>query len=587
MTEKWLRAISVGGWLLFAVSGPLGAQNLEDLVDESEREEAELRQLPGTETTGIVPEGMDSRLRLSEGADVQRLRIAQDRQIDPDIYIVGPGDVLQLYIWGEFDQDIPFEVNPEGNALVPTIGSYPISGRTLTEAKGIIIEAARSKYQGVDMTLTLQSMRFFTAYVTGAVLKGEGAHVISPVTRVSDLIDLAGGFLDSFQGTERKQTGDGANVTRLLQLTKEPTARRSVCILHQDGTQDIVDLAMFVATGDIAHNPYIRMGDVVRVGFRQQQIFAYGSVNEEGEQEFRPGDTIGDLLQLARGVSGDAPLAHAEIWRFADNTDSIVVVPLIKEGDNLLHTSREITHVPLQPKDMLFIRTRSDWQQTPTVHAHGEVRYVGRYRIVDGVTRVLDFIGQAGGLTEKANLLESRVIRTKYRAIQDPELVRLQGVVRATGLADLSPEERAYLKTKEREEKGRLAVDFGRLMEGDETQNILLEGGDVVYVPQRRATVNMSGQLFKPGLVDFAEGRRAGFYLEQAGGFAFDADKRGARLIRARTGQREAYSRNLIVEPGDEIWVPEKEYRNWWALVQGTMRTTAEALTLILLVRAI
>lgn len=586
MNGKWLRAVSVCGWLLLALSSHVEAQNLEDLVDESEREEAEMRKLPGTETSGLVPDGMDSRLRLSDGGDVQRLRIAQDREVDPDLYVVGPGDVLQLYIWGEFDQDIPFEINPEGYALVPTIGSYHVAGRTLSEAKRIITEAARAKYQGVDMTLTLQSMRFFTAYVTGAVLKGEGAHVISPVTRVSDLIDLAGGFLDDYQGTERSTTGEGEEVTRLFDLTKEPTARRSVRVMHKDGTVDEIDLAMFVATGDIQHNPYILMGDVVHVGFRRQQIFAYGSVNEEGEQEYRPGDTVGDLLRLAQGVSGRAPLAHAEIWRFVADTDSIIVVPLIKEDDQL-HTSAEIADVPLQPKDMLFIRIRSDWQQTPTVHAHGEVRYVGRYRIVEGRTRVLDFIEGAGGFTDKANLLESRVIRTKYRAILDPELVRLQAVVASTGLADLSPEERAYLKSKEREEKGRLAVDFQRLMAGDETQNILLEGGDVIYVPQRQATVNMSGQFVKPGLLDHAEGRRAGYYLELAGGFAFDANRRGARLLRARTGQREALHRNLIVEPGDEIWVPEKEYRNYWALIQGAMRTTAEALTLILLVRAI
>ena len=91
--------------------------------------------IPGTETPGLMPEGMDSRLRLPEGDDVQRLRIAQDRQIDPDAYIVGPGDVLQLYIWGEFDQDIPFEVNPEGQALLPTIGTFEIAGGNLTQAK--------------------------------------------------------------------------------------------------------------------------------------------------------------------------------------------------------------------------------------------------------------------------------------------------------------------------------------------------------------------------------------------------------------------------------------------------------------------
>jgi protein involved in polysaccharide export with SLBB domain len=543
------------------------AQNLEDLVDESEEEEQEIRRIPGTETRGVMSEGMDSRLRLPADDDVQRLRIAQDRQIDPDEYIVGPGDVMQLYIWGESDQDIPFEVNPEGQALVPTIGTFEIAGRSLTEAKQVIIEAAREKYPSVDISLTLQSMRFFTAYVTGAVFQSESAHVISPVTRVSDIIDLAGGFHGG--------------------LTKQPTARRSVKILHEDGTFDEVDISMFLSTGDIEQNPYVRMGDVIHVGFRIHQVFAYGSVNAEGAQEYRAGDTIGDLLRLAQGVESSAPLAHAELWRFVAGTDSIVVIPLIHEESDRLHTVDEIAHVPLMPKDMLFIRTRSDWQQTPTVHAHGAILYVGRYRIVEGQTRILDFLDEAGGLTDQANLLEARIIRTKYRATEDPELQRIQALVGATGLSDLIPEERAYLKTKQREEKGRLTVDFQLLLEGDRSQNVLLEGGDVIHVPLRRSTVNMSGQLVKPGLLAFEEGRRAGYYMEKAGGYAFDADKGGARLIRARTGRREDYNRNLIVKPGDEIWVPEKEYRDWWGFVQGTMRTTMEALTLLILVRAI
>ena len=496
--------------------------------------------------------------------------------------------MIQLYIWGEFDQNLPFEVNPEGLALVPTIGAFEVSGRTLADVKAEIIGAAsQDKYPGVEITLSLQSMRFFSVYITGPVVKGEGAHVVTPVTRISDLIDLAGGFLDDFRGTVTGKTGSGQDITRVL--TSQPTARRSVRIHHADGLVEEVDLAMYAATGDIRHNPYLRMGDVVHVEFRRRQIFVYGAVNNEGDQEYRDGDTIADLMRLARGIKGNAPLAHVEIWRFVEGTDSTVVITLIdQESGAIRRTVDDIADVPLQAQDMLFIRTRSDWQLTPTVFAHGQVRYTGRYRITGGKTTLTDFVREAGGFTDNANLVEARVIRTKARAIKDPELARLQAALAAGGLADLTPEERAYLKSKQREERGRLAIDFERLfLEGDESQNVLLEGGDVVFIPEKRLTVSMSGQFQRPGLIDFEAGRRVGFYLEQAGGFGFNAHKSGARLIRARTGQREKFDKNLLVEPGDEIWVPEKQYRDWWALVTGTMRSTAEALTLILLVRAI
>ena len=141
-------------------------QDLEELLDETERQEEELRRLPGTEKPGLITSDADRQERLPEGEEVQRLRIAQDRQIDPETYIVGPGDVIQLYIWGEFDQDLPFEVNPEGLALVPTIGAFDVSGRTLADVKAEIIGAAsRDKYPGVEITLSLQSMRFFSVYI--------------------------------------------------------------------------------------------------------------------------------------------------------------------------------------------------------------------------------------------------------------------------------------------------------------------------------------------------------------------------------------------------------------------------------------
>ena len=51
---------------------------------------------------------------MPSGEEVQRLRISQDRDINPEEYLVGPGDVLQLYIWGEFDLSY-IQVDPEGN----------------------------------------------------------------------------------------------------------------------------------------------------------------------------------------------------------------------------------------------------------------------------------------------------------------------------------------------------------------------------------------------------------------------------------------------------------------------------------------
>ncbi len=577
--------------MLHGLAGPAhpqGEEELQRLVEQGAEEEAELQQIPGADLPGLGQDLVSGKIRLPTGEEVEKLRISQDREVDPETYIVGPGDVLQLYIWGEFDLSYMVQVDPVGNVLIPTVGAFDVSGLSLAEAKRRILGAAGEKYPGVEITLTLASMRFFTAYVTGAVLN-EGSYTIHPTTRVSDLIQRAGGFTDELRGTTFEDEVGGKKVTRVRQIIEQPTSRRSIQLIHRDGTGDFVDLDMFHSTGDIALNPYVRMGDVVNVVYRDTRMFVFGAVNQEGEKEYRPGDTIEDLVNLAKGLRRAAPLVRVELSRFKEGTEEAEIIELgSNQAGEKGFSYEDIRHFALQPNDMVFIRARAQWQHMPTAMVYGQVKYRGRYRIVPGVTRVRDLVALAGGLTGQASLVGAKVIRTRLRGLIDPELERLRSLSRVTGLADMSGEDRAYLKTKGREEKARVAVDFERLFrENDEEQNIPLESGDVIYIPPLRRTISVSGQVRKPGLIDYEEGRDIRYYLEKAGGYSYDANRGGARLIRARSGLREELDNDLVAEAGDEIWVPQKERVNIWEFTQGTMRTVAEALTLVVLVRSL
>lgn len=589
--KPWKRSLLVT--LLAAVSLALvpalqAQQSLEELVDQSQEEEQQIETIPGTDIPAPGDETMTGRIRLPAGEEVERLRISQDREIDPQVYIVGPGDAMQLYIWGEFDLSYMLQVDPEGNVLIATVGSLHVSGLTLSEAKRQIHHAAQSKYPGVDVTISLVSMRFFTAYLTGAVLR-EGSFVVNPTTRISDLIERAGGYLDELRGRTIEEEVAGKKVTRVRQIQTRPTGRRSIQLLHGDGSAENVDLEMFHATGGVKHNPYVRMGDVVHVGYRRGEVYIHGEVNRTGTYEYLEGDTLGDLIDLAKGVRTDVPLERVEVWRFVGSTEEPEVVVLGDAADGGGPLSLDgVRGFELRPKDMVLVRGRVGWQRVPTVWISGQVQLSGRYRIVPQLTRLMDVIEQAGGLREDASLIGAKVVRMRLRGVRDPELERLAALQRVTGLADMSPEDRAYLKTKGREERGRVAVDFERLFyQSDEEQNILLESGDVIFIPERRRTISISGQVKKPGLVDFEDGQTVSFYLEKAGGYSYGANQGGARLIKSRSGVRERLQGDLLVEAGDEIWVPEKEYRDWWALFQGTMRTMAEALTLVILVRTL
>ncbi|MCY3669300.1 MAG: SLBB domain-containing protein [Gemmatimonadetes bacterium] len=581
------------------LAGPASAQSLESLIRLGE-EEVKLQPLSASDLPALNQDVTAGKARLPGSLSADQTRIGQDRDIDPDAYIVGPNDVLQLYIWGEFDKPYTLQVDPEGYVLIPTVGSFHISGLSLTAAKERLSTAVQNKYPNVDISISLVSMRFFTAYVTGAVLN-EGSFTIYPTTRVLNIIKQAGGFRSRLQHIELSgQDAGGA--------TNPNTGRRSIQLIHRDGTSERVDLDMFLATGDLTHNPYVRMGDMVHVSFRKHSVSIFGAVNEEGEYEFLPGDTLGDLVTLAKGLNRSKPLISAELWRFQEGTDQAEVIELGSAKETLEELNYEtIRHIELRPNDAVFIRAQSLWQSTHTVVISGEVKFQGRYRIEPGVTRIKDVVAAAGGLTDEASLIGARVIRTRVRAESDPQLEQLKRQSEVAGLTDMNIEDRAYLKTKTREEKGRIAVDFERLfVDGDEGQNILLASGDVIFFPMQRHTINVSGQVQRAGLIDYEPGRKVSYYITKAGGYLHDADKRNARLVRARTGVREqllnpnrfhrhqwsslkgVHERlkdDLIVEVGDEIWVPQKERVDYWTLTREIIPTVFNILTLAALAK--
>ena len=556
------------------LAGPASAQlgNLENLIDLGGGG-GRLQAFSAADLPDLDQDLVSGKARLPGSLSADKTRIGQDRDIDPDAYIVGPNDVLQLYIWGEFDQLYTLQVDPEGNVLIPTVGSFHISGLSLTAAKEYLLVATQDKYPSVDISISLVSMRFFTAYVTGAVMN-EGSFTIHPTTRVADIINQAGGFRD------RQDAGGAIN---------RGTGRRSIHLNHSDGTSERVDLDMFLATGNLAHNPYVRMGDVVHVSFRNHSVYIFGAVNEEGEYEFLPGDTLGDLVTLAKGLNRSKPLISAELWRFQEGSEQAELIELGSDKKMLTELDYEqIRRVELRPNDAIFIRARSLWQSTHTVVISGEVAFQGRYRIEPGVSRIKDVVAAAGGLTDEASLIGARVIRTRVRTERDPQLEQLKRQSEVAGLIYMNIEDRAYLKTKTREEKGRVAVDFERLfVDGDEQQNILLASGDVIFFPLQRHTISVSGQVQRAGLIDYEPGRKVRYYITKAGGYLYDADKRHARLVRARTGVREKLKDNLLVEVGDEIWVPQKERIDYLVFFQETVRTAASVLALVLAVQTV
>ena len=310
---------------------------------------------------------------------------------------------------------------------------------------------------------------------------------------------------------------------------------------------------------------------MIFVPFQKTEVYVEGAVERPGRFEFVPGDDLGTLIEIAGGMTRDARTDTLELQRFVDDllTERIVVA-----ADSAGFA------LPLQDGDQVLVRHRAEYRPVRTVTVRGEVRFPGPYGIVEGVDRVQDVIRAAGGITTGGSLPQARLIRTEGAEEIDLEYERLKSIP----VQDMSETEYAYFKSRSRETKGTVVVDFERLVAGDDAQNVLLRPGDVIDVPQRRETVTVSGRVTYPGMITYAAGQRAAYYIAQAGGFSSQADRGETKVIQARTGEWASVNEAGVIVPGDEIWVPERPERNWWALTKDLVGFTASVAAIYLVI---
>ncbi|HDS74530.1 MAG TPA: hypothetical protein ENN56_03225, partial [Firmicutes bacterium] len=177
----------------------------------------------------------------------------------------------------------------------------------------------------------------------------------------------------------------------------------------------------------------------------------------------------------------------------------------------------------------------------------------------------------------------SYVIRADFDAeeIPDLEYKRLVDVPQAS----MRGEEYIYFRTRSRQMFGVVDTDIAAaLAEPGGSADVILRGGDVIRIEQQPVSVEVLGQVERPGMVNFEPGKSYQQYIDQAGGLSWHARKRGIRLIKTSTGVWVKPDRDTVVEAGDIIFVPQREPIDYWALTKDIVGVTTQILTVYLLI---
>lgn len=515
-----------------------------------------------------------------------------EHAVDPREYVVGPGDVLYVYIAkANFAQKLV--INPEGNLLIPSAGTVSLSHLTMQEAKDRIIAKIKSRYLSDEIDVSLAELRSFRVTVSGAVYN-PGLVTVNALHRVSEAIRLCGGFIKPIQvrsaseqvTVETPLQNEVAIKTSKIKsdasLALNSASKRNIRVHRKNGEKLHADVEKYELTGDLKANPFLLDGDVIIVPTENTSghVEIAGAVRTPGVFEFVPGECLKDILDMAHGFAMHADSSFIELFRF-EQPNSKPTKITVRLNHSSPDSVTKVLRMALLPDDRLYVRFIPQYHEKRQVEVEGEVYYPGVYALSQQESYLTEIISRAGGFTPDAALANAYIQRMAFEDIQDPEFERLKKM----SITDMNDIERDYFKFKQRGRTGGMGIDFVGLFEkGDKSQDVIMQNRDRVVVPAREKTVSVAGQVINPGLFPYEPGRTLAYYIEKAGGYNWNARTSKIRLIKRRTGEWLAPNDSIILEVGDTIFVPEKPVREWWDITKDIITVTAQVATIFLVI---
>ena len=460
--------------------------------------------------------------------------------IDANKYIVGPNDMFTLGLYGYINQQIPIVVSPEGSIIIPTVGEVKVSGLPLSEAKERVVVAVKKRYYSSDVSFTLNTPRTFLIKVSGLT---QGTFEVSPVTRVSEILKVL--IFDTLN-TSRVFY----EKTNQREFLNTQISLRNIELSRKDGSVVNVDIYKYFLSNKDEDNPFFLEGDLLKIPYSQPDnnfISIGGAVQLAGAYEHVEGDNLETIIGIGRGFDIDAEQDSIMLYRAFQNKDGFDIINLSYEKDR---------KYKIEKFDRVFVKSRINYQKNLSVLILGEILRPGYYPISFKNTRLKDIIEMAGGLKEKAYLPLSILFReydAEYAAKDTSEILISS---RASDLL-ISDIDRSNFSIDVKSKRNRMIVDFVKLLvNNDESQNVLLEGRDVIYINDNKNIVYVFGQVGQEGYVPYTKGKSIDYYIKKAGGFGLAADENDTRVIKFNS--RGWYKpEDTEVESGDYVYVPK------------------------------
>lgn len=108
-------------------------------------------------------------------------------------YIIGPGDILSIYVWKEPDMQKEVQVRPDGVITFPLVNEVAASGKTVSKLKQDLEKKIKTFIPDAVLTVSILKAVSNKIYVLGKVNR-PGEYVATNYMDVLQALTLAGGL---------------------------------------------------------------------------------------------------------------------------------------------------------------------------------------------------------------------------------------------------------------------------------------------------------------------------------------------------------------------------------------------------------
>ncbi len=484
-----------------------------------------------------------------------------------DNYVLGPGDIVLLYLWGDpvdilnLEGFYSLKIDREGKIYIPHLGVFYIWGLTVKEAKDLLRREFAKKFKNFRIELSLGKIRSYPVYVSGYV-ENPGVVLVNATQSVIDALSLSGG------------------------ITKNGSLR-NIILTRKNGKKINIDLYELLLKGKPI-NISLKEGDAIYVEPIGKTAAIYGSVKRPAIYELKDSENIKELVKFSGGLLPSVYGYGFKLYRYENNNLSLLNGKL---------DDKSFWNMKLKDGDLLKIEKIYNFKEN-VITVKGYVKYPGDYSVKD-YDKLSKLISKVGLLPDtNQNYVE--IVRIKNDNTKEIIKFNLQNVIKGKKDLKLQKLDTVYFypkwvfkpieisgeienpqvvdyypditlldvlrNVKYKEKPRKLKVEiyknqksekiiylYDLLIKNDPKANIPLEPGIKILVKkvnetEKDKTVTILGEVNKPGIYKYKSGMKLYDLIVLAGGYTEDAYPKALIFIResAKKLQQEQLQASIL-----------------------------------------